>query len=105
MAEIDRRFSVGPRMLRKILEGRKVSNSEPKDWTELTNGSELGKSYLHFVLSNVVRGRMSRDTILKRYDREGGRYLDVGCAYGGFVIAFAEAGFAAEGIEIDAHWT
>jgi len=32
----------------------------------------------------------------------GRRYLDVGCGFGGFLVAFAELGYTVKGIEIDA---
>jgi SAM-dependent methyltransferase len=42
--------------------------------------------------------------VLRKTGITSGRSLDVGSAYGGMVVAFAEQGFAAEGVEIDAHW-
>jgi 2-polyprenyl-3-methyl-5-hydroxy-6-metoxy-1,4-benzoquinol methylase len=66
---------------------------------------------LHFEYAVTAneRGRRSADRILKaaplaspgRWLRRRPRVLDVGCAYGGFLVAFAERGARVTGIELD----
>lgn len=58
------------------------------------------KMYADFALSANDRGRKVADTIEKCTKISGKRFLDVGCAYGGFLVAFAEHG-ANEVIGID----
>jgi 2-polyprenyl-3-methyl-5-hydroxy-6-metoxy-1,4-benzoquinol methylase len=52
----------------------------------------LKRMYLDFALSTVWRAQRIRDFVAARTAIAGKRYLDVGCAYGGFVAAFADAG-------------
>jgi len=54
-----------------------------------------------FALSTNLRG-MELARKLQRYTEiRGKRYLDIGCAYGGYPIAFAALGAEAVGIDID----
>jgi 2-polyprenyl-3-methyl-5-hydroxy-6-metoxy-1,4-benzoquinol methylase len=55
-----------------------------------------------FALSTVNRGRQASDRLAARVPLRGKSYLDVGCAYGGFLVAFAEAGAGPiVGIDLD----
>ncbi|HEX4440434.1 MAG TPA: class I SAM-dependent methyltransferase [Thermoanaerobaculia bacterium] len=67
---------------------------------------------LHFEYAVTAndRGRRAADRILRRvplsrrgprWARRRPRVLDVGCAYGGFLVAFAERGASVTGIEVD----
>ena len=62
----------------------------------------LFKMYVSFALSANDRGRDAARKLEKYINIKGKRFLDVGCAYGGFLVAFAEQG-ASEvvGIDID----
>lgn len=62
----------------------------------------MAKMGLHFSLSTVERGEGAKNLISQYIIIKGKRYLDVGCAYGGFLIAFKRAG-ASEvvGVDID----
>ncbi len=53
-----------------------------------------------FAMSTLLRGRMAVRTLERHATVRGARCLDVGCAYGGFVAAFLEAG-AREAIGVD----
>lgn len=54
----------------------------------------LKRLYLDFALSTVRRAETIRDFVAARTPITGKRYLDVGCAYGGFLVAFHQAGAA-----------
>lgn len=57
--------------------------------------------YFEFAITCNDRGRQIA-TLLQNYiSLQGKRYLDVGCAYGGFLVAFAEQGAEAVGVDID----
>jgi len=60
------------------------------------------RSYVSYALGTVHRGRITLDELRPYCRLKGIRYLDAGCAYGGFLAAAAEAG-AREvvGIELD----
>jgi 2-polyprenyl-3-methyl-5-hydroxy-6-metoxy-1,4-benzoquinol methylase len=57
---------------------------------------------LNFALSTIERGEAVKNLVSQYIQIEGKRYLDVGCAYGGFLVAFKKAG-ASEvvGVDID----
>ena len=57
--------------------------------------------YFQFALSANDRGRLVVRNLEKRINLEGKQYLDVGCAYGGFLVAFHEAGCISSGIDIE----
>lgn len=103
--EITDRFGLDEAFVRKLVAGRRFDGKVIERWEDLVNPAQsMSSAYLHFALSNVVRGRQTRDVIMRKTGIRGGRSLDVGSAYGGMVVAFSEAGFQASGIEIDPTW-
>lgn len=103
--EIDQRFGLTDAFVRRLVHGKRSGGQVIDRWEDLINPEQsMSSAYIHFALSNVVRGRQARDLILRKTGIGGGRSLDVGSAYGGMVVAFAEQGFAAAGVEIDSHW-
>ena len=57
--------------------------------------------YFEFALSANERGRRAADLIEAIVPLAGKRALDVGCAYGGFVVALDERGALPTGFDID----
>lgn len=57
--------------------------------------------YVTYALSTNERGRVTADLIERHRRVNGCSYLDIGCAYAGFLVAFAERGANVMGIEID----
>lgn len=61
------------------------------------------KMWLDFALTSIGRGREAVGMMGGRAAFRGKRVLDVGCAYGGFLVAAKEAGAAeVTGVDIDA---
>jgi 2-polyprenyl-3-methyl-5-hydroxy-6-metoxy-1,4-benzoquinol methylase len=60
----------------------------------------LERMYLDFALSTVARGEAAVRVIARHARIDGARYLDAGCAYGGFLVAFRRAG-AREVVGVD----
>jgi 2-polyprenyl-3-methyl-5-hydroxy-6-metoxy-1,4-benzoquinol methylase len=58
------------------------------------------RMWIDYALSTVKRGERVRQLILHYSEIKGKRYLDIGCAYGGFPLAFARAGANVVGIDI-----
>lgn len=57
--------------------------------------------YFEFAITCNARGRQAAELLRGHTALHGKRYLDVGCAYGGFLVAFAEQGAQVIGIDID----
>ncbi len=57
--------------------------------------------YFNFALSTNDRGREVARLIAKHIEILGKLHLDIGCAYGGFLVAFAEHGAESFGFDID----
>jgi SAM-dependent methyltransferase len=99
---LQKRFGTGKRFTRAYVDyfaaEHGLSLKSERDWNNL---SETHRMWFDFALSTNVRGR---DLIryLERHKRlRGARYLDIGCGYGGFLIAAARRGASATGIEPD----
>lgn len=58
--------------------------------------------YFNFALSANARGRRAAELIDSIVPLEGKRALDVGCAYGGFIVGLADLGADPTGFDIDA---
>ncbi|HEX9940422.1 MAG TPA: class I SAM-dependent methyltransferase [Thermoanaerobaculia bacterium] len=81
----------GVRRLYNVPEGAPVE--------ELT---EPLRTYVNYSLGTVLRGRLAMDEIRSFRALQGIRFLDAGCAYGGFLMAAAEAGaHEVVGIDVD----
>lgn len=58
--------------------------------------------WFDFALSANWRGReLAKAMGAEDAHRGGARYLDIGCGFGGMLVAFSEKGFQVQGIELD----
>jgi 2-polyprenyl-3-methyl-5-hydroxy-6-metoxy-1,4-benzoquinol methylase len=57
--------------------------------------------WFEYAITTNDRGRAAAARLQKYADLRGKRYLDVGCAHGGFLVAFAEQGADVAGIDIN----
>jgi 2-polyprenyl-3-methyl-5-hydroxy-6-metoxy-1,4-benzoquinol methylase len=57
--------------------------------------------YFEFAVTTNDRGRAVASLLGERKELRGANYLDIGCAYGGFLVAFAERGADVIGIDIN----
>jgi 2-polyprenyl-3-methyl-5-hydroxy-6-metoxy-1,4-benzoquinol methylase len=57
--------------------------------------------WFEFAVTANDRGRRLVELIARRRPLQGARVLDIGCAYGGMVVAFAERGCQVTGIDIN----
>jgi SAM-dependent methyltransferase len=100
--EVTQRFAVGPAYARSYLDywarkrGRPVSSL-----AEVLSGPPPEPMWFEYALSTNWRGRQLVEMLSFDLPGTGGRYLDVGCGFGGFLVAFSERGYAVTGIEID----
>lgn len=65
------------------------------------NLSTLYQSRFDFALSTNIRGEEFYREITPYLPKFGNRYLDVGCGYGGFMVAFHNHGYRVAGIDIN----
>jgi len=63
-----------------------------------------GEIWRDYVERDIQRGREIARIVRQRAPLRGRRMLDVGCGYGGTLIAFAEQGSDTFGVEIDQGW-
>lgn len=89
-SRVRQRHRIGKRFLRAI---RRHFRSHA--------GHPMYDTWLEFALSTNVRGDAAVDIIKGYRSICGSRVLDIGCAYGGFPIAFARSGGEAVGIDIN----
>lgn len=94
--------------LQRFFEGKDISNIS--SISDIVSMPDQIPMYFNYAMSTNLRGREAVKLLLpylkSNSDRfqllkKTKRYLDVGCAYGGFLVAFAEQGFDPIGIEID----
>lgn len=103
--DISKRFNIGEEFL-SLYKGfpAGVDLENASCFEDVITNNSSAKLYLGFAFSSIIRGRQARDVLLRHTHLRTGRYLDVGTAYGGFLVAFHEVGFQAVGIEIDPYW-
>lgn len=58
--------------------------------------------WFEYALTCNQRGRYVAELLGQYATIAGRRYLDIGCAYGGFLVGFAEQGAEVSGIDVDA---
>src|SRR5438132_6352734 len=56
------------------------------------SGDSCLPMYFEYAITCNERGRVVANLLRKHIAVRGKRYLDIGCAYGGFLVAFAEEG-------------
>lgn len=57
--------------------------------------------YVEYAATAVQRGRLAVASLRPHIRLDGARVLDIGCAYGGFLVALAEAGAVPLGIDVN----
>lgn len=57
--------------------------------------------WFDFALTSNLRGDTVYQRLAPYLSKSGKRYLDVGCGFGGFLVAFSKADFEVKGIDID----
>lgn len=103
IASVAAQFDVTPAFVRSYLTPREsireklmLASDEADLFARL---GPLYEMYVRFALSTTQRGRTFADFVAP-YCAHPERFLDVGCAYGGFLIALRERGAKVVGIEI-----
>jgi len=105
LEEIESTFSIKSGFtkayLKKVASNYDLSNIN--SITELYKLNSGAESYWNFAFSTILRGRNVAEIVLPYTNSNisNKKYLDVGCAYGGYLIAFFEKGFEVKGLEVN----
>lgn len=101
--ETVRHYGVGPHYARAYLEyWQRARQRSYRELAEIRNSAAPYPMWFDFAMSTNQRAAQFRDFLAPRLGQvAGGRHLDVGCGFGGYLRAFAELGMEPVGIEID----
>ncbi len=104
IAAVASRFDLTPAFVRAYLAPRDAIRAALEAATDeadlFARLGPLYEMYVRFALSTTLRGRTFADFI-SPYVARPRRFLDVGCAYGGFLRAWRERGADVVGVEIE----
>lgn len=79
----------------------KANNRAFASLTEILEMPQPHQRWYGYAMSALQRGRKFYSAHQDEFPASGKRYLDVGCGFGGFLVAFAEHGYDVTGVEID----
>jgi 2-polyprenyl-3-methyl-5-hydroxy-6-metoxy-1,4-benzoquinol methylase len=105
--DIRQRYEIGERHARAYLEywlqpGGRMSGRSFASLAEILALPPPDSVWFDYAMSTTQRGRAFAGAALALSGVPSrGRYLDIGCGFGGLLAAFAERGFDVRGIELD----
>jgi 2-polyprenyl-3-methyl-5-hydroxy-6-metoxy-1,4-benzoquinol methylase len=100
IARFVRRIADDVALRRRYRIGRRFSRAV-HDFMAPNLGHAMYDIWLDYALGTNLRGAVVVEHLARYRPVSGARSLDVGCAYGGVCIAFAEAGCEAVGIDVE----
>ncbi len=99
---LQKQFGAGPRFtaayLRYFEWSQNLKLRSVADWESL---DPVRRMWFDYALSTNARGEELMDLIESRLPLRGRRYLDIGCGFGGFLVAAGRRGALCTGIEPD----
>ena len=99
---LQQRYGIGERYTRAYLKYFQAAHAvklvSPADVERLP---ETRRMWFDYALSTNWRGEAVVAEVQKHRNFDGARYLDIGCGFGGFLVAGSRAGATCVGIEID----
>jgi SAM-dependent methyltransferase len=100
--QIQERYRVGENFARTFLEQWQLgSHHQPGDLDDLLKLKPPQSVWFNYALSTNQRSQKSWKQIIRYLPEGARRYLDIGCAYGGSLVAAAKQGLQVTGLEID----
>jgi 2-polyprenyl-3-methyl-5-hydroxy-6-metoxy-1,4-benzoquinol methylase len=101
-AEVMRRYGVGPHYADAYLTyWARARGGEFRSLDEIFARPEPEPMWFDFAMSANWRGEQLAQRLVPLLPAGARRYLDVGCGFGGYLVAFARRGLDVAGIEID----
>jgi len=101
LTKLQAEYNVGPRFLKLYLETWFGSSSVPPKKFNTIYENPTANLWFFFGISANSRGRDVAQTLKPYISIYARKYLDVGCGYGGFLIAFSELDLDVFGIDLD----
>lgn len=102
VGQIRDRYGIGSRFAHSYLDyWCKTRNANPASLDEIFALPEPEPMWFDYALRTNLRGAKLRDSLSTHLRPWYMRYLDVGCGFGGCLVAFSKAGLQVSGIELD----
>ena len=99
--EIRERYHMGPRYIAAYLDyWRETRGHVEPSLAAIMARPDPEPLWFDYAMSTNLRARNFLKTVQPQLAKSSGRYLDVGCGFGGCLVAFAEAGFDVCGVEL-----
>jgi 2-polyprenyl-3-methyl-5-hydroxy-6-metoxy-1,4-benzoquinol methylase len=100
--EVQGKYDVGPGYARAYLEyWFNARGKQFKKLSDILQAPLPQPMWFDYALSTNWRGEMIANSMAPYLKRGDGRFLDVGCGFGGCLVAFSRLGMTVLGIEID----
>ena len=101
LSEMQSRYQVGPRYAQAYLLPWFAGGESYHSLKDILSLPPPRPMWFDYAMSTNLRGQAMSDLLAGYLPKTTHRYLDVGCGYGGFLVAFARLGLEVRGIEID----
>ncbi len=101
LSEIQDHYKVGPRYAEAYLLPWLAGGESFHSLADILRLPPPRPMWFDYAMSTNLRGLAMRELLAGYMPKSAHRYLDVGCGFGGFLVAFARLGFEVRGIEID----
>ncbi len=101
LSEIQSHYGVGPRYAQAYLLPWLAGGDSYHSLKEILSLPPPRPMWFDYAMSTNLRGQAMSELLAGYMPEAAHRYLDVGCGFGGFLVAFARLGLDVLGIEID----
>jgi 2-polyprenyl-3-methyl-5-hydroxy-6-metoxy-1,4-benzoquinol methylase len=100
--ELQSHYGVGPQYAKAYLDSLQQSQGRAfKNLREILNLPPPAPMWFDYAMSTNYRGRQIYQLMGPYLPEKPKRYLDIGCGFGGCLVAFGEQGMEVCGIEVD----